>query len=235
MEKEVTNLSGIVMEVRKKKNRFKMKEKIEFYDEIFSTEKNHWRRDLHKTFDDYFIDIIVENYDSKYHKTFLEIGCGDGRFFDTTFKKLKELKLELSGVDLSSNAIELAKRKERPIKFICDEYLGWLKEQESFDVIYSLGTFEHFENIESVLEQTKNILSSNGFFLMSVPNNLGYDINKNDQTESFRELDGGSHQIEWHLFLETWNKIIDKSRFLCLTRINCPLVGPIACYCKPLE
>ena len=38
------------------------------------------------------IDIIVENYDSKYHKTFLEIGCGDGRFFDTAFKKLKELK-----------------------------------------------------------------------------------------------------------------------------------------------
>jgi 2-polyprenyl-3-methyl-5-hydroxy-6-metoxy-1,4-benzoquinol methylase len=192
-----------------------LKSEKEFYDEIFSIDENHWRRDLFKTIDDHLIDIIVENYDSKYHKTFLEVGCGDGRFFDTTYEKLKELKLKLNGIDFSSNAIDAAKRKEQkiPVKFICDEYLGWLKEQEEFDIIYSNGVFEHYENIELALEQTKNILSSNGFFLMSVPNNLGYDINKNDQTESFCELNGGSHQIEWHLFLESWETIIDKVGF----------------------
>ena len=84
---------------------------------------------------------------------------------------------------------------------------------EKFDIIYSNGTHEHFSNLEQSLILTKKLLSENGFFLMAVPNNLGYDINKNDQVEGFKELNGGSRQTEWHLFLDSWKKIIKNSGF----------------------
>tara|TARA_R110000744_G_scaffold100712_1_gene194318 strand:- start:3 stop:710 length:708 start_codon:yes stop_codon:yes gene_type:complete len=189
------------------------KRQIEFYNEIFSSKQNHWAKDLNRTFDNLFADTIIGNYDSKNHKRFLEIGCGDGRFFDVAFEKIKELGLELNAIDYCPNAVELAKKENWPVKFICDDYLRWSDKQEKFDIIYSSGVFEHFEDIELALRQTKNILSSNGFFLLSVPNCLGYDINKDDQAEGFRELNGGSRQVEWHLKLETWKRIIEEAGF----------------------
>ena len=36
---------------------------------------------------------------------------------------------------------------------------------------------------------------------------------KNDQNESFRKLNGGTHQVEWHLFLESWERMIDRVGF----------------------
>lgn len=188
-------------------------EQIEFYNKIFSTEQNHWAKDLNRTFDNFAADVIIGNHNPEYHKRFLEIGCGDGRFFEGTLEKIKKLKLELTAIDYCPKAIDLAKGGGLPVNFVCGDYLTWSEKQEKFDIIYSNGTFEHFENIESVLESTKNILSSNGFFLMMVPNNLGYDINKDDQSEGFRELNGGSRQIEWHLKLETWRGILKNAGF----------------------
>ena len=190
---------------------------LEFYNKIYSVQQNHWNRDSFKILDNLFADIIVGNHNFKYHKSFLEIGSGDGRFLDVTFDKLKKLKLELNAIDFCPKAIELSKKRNLSVKFICEEYLKWSKEQEKlnhkFDIIYSNGVFEHFEDIELVLQQTKNIVSSSGFFLMVVPNCLGYDINKDDQREGFRKLNGGSRQIEWHLNLETWRIILENARF----------------------
>ena len=64
---------------------------IEFYNTIFSAEKNHWDRIMFRDFDKLFVEIILGNYRS-YMKSFLEIGCGDGRFFDAAIEKLKKLR-----------------------------------------------------------------------------------------------------------------------------------------------
>ena len=59
---------------------------IEFYNVIFSAEKNHWDRKMFRDFDKLFAEIILGNYQS-HMKSFLEIGCGDGRFFDAAIEK----------------------------------------------------------------------------------------------------------------------------------------------------
>jgi len=183
-------------------------EQITFYNSIFSGEENHWNRELNRTFDVYFTEILAGNYWPG-ARSFLEIGCGDGRFFDIAHPVLSGLGLEISAIDYSPNAIRLAQQKGYPIQFICEDFLYWAEKQRiKFDIIYSNGTFEHFDKIEAALTITHSILSERGFFLLSVPNCLGYDINKDDQREGFRRLNGGSRQIEWHLRQATWHGLL---------------------------
>ena len=190
------------------------KNKIDFYNEIYKNPDNHWRRDLFFKFDNLFTQIILGNLKSD-HKSMLEIGS-DGRFFETFLKNNKH-NLDISVIDISSKAIELINKKFQNINTYCDDFFLFAKNKikmnEKFDIIYSNGTHEHFSNLEQALILTKKLLSKNGFFLMAVPNNLGYDINKKDQVEGFKELNGGSRQTEWHLFLDSWKKIIKNSGF----------------------
>ena len=188
-------------------------EQVSFYDKIFSSRDNHWNKELNINFDKYFTGIIVENYLS-HMSSFLEVGCGDGRFFDTSYNELERLGLSTTAIDYSSKAINIAKGKCAKVEFICDDYFNWTSKQtKKYDIIYSNGTFEHFEDIESALFLTRRILRENGFFLMSVPNALGYDINRDDQSEGFRRLKGGSRQIEWHLKQCTWQNLLIDAGF----------------------
>lgn len=189
--------------------------KKNFYNTIFKSENNHWRTELFFKFDKLFTDIILGNYKPE-HKKMLEVGS-DGRFFETFFKKSNINDLNVSILDLSVNAINIIKNKFPNINAICEDFFSFcdniIEKEEKYDIIFSNGTYEHFEDVQKALVLTKKILSKNGFFLMAVPNNLGYDINKDDQTESFRELNGGSHQVEWHLFLDSWKKLIENTGF----------------------
>lgn len=188
--------------------------KIIFYDNIYKNPNNHWRKDLNFKFDNLFTQIILGNL-KKNHKKMLEVGT-DGRFFET-FLKNKNHNLNISVVDISPKAIEIINKKFKSINTFCEDFFEFantrIKKNEKFDIIYSNGTHEHFKDLERSLTVTKNLLSHKGFFLMAVPNNLGYDINKDQQVEGFRELNGGSRQTEWHLFLESWKKLIINSGF----------------------
>jgi len=188
--------------------------KIIFYDNIYKNPNNHWRKDLNFKFDNLFTQIILGNL-KKNHKKMLEVGT-DGRFFET-FLKNKNHNLKISVVDISPKAIEIINKKFKSINTFCEDFFEFantrIKKNEKFDIIYSNGTHEHFKDLERSLTVTKHLLSHKGFFLMAVPNNLGYDINKDHQVEGFRELNGGSRQTEWHLFLESWKKLIINSGF----------------------
>ena len=186
--------------------------RIDFYNEIYKNPNNHWRRELFFKFDNLFSQIILGNLKEE-HKSMLEIGT-DGRFFETFLKKNNK-DLKISVVDISSKAIEIINKKFKNINTYCADFFTFaedkIKTNQKFDIIYSNGTHEHFRDLERSLKLTKKLLSKNGFFLMAVPNNLGYDINKNDQVEGFKELNGGSRQTEWHLHLDSWKKIIESS------------------------
>ncbi len=188
--------------------------RINFYDNIYKNPNNHWRKKLNFKFDNLFTQIILGNL-KKDHKTMLEVGT-DGRFFET-FLKNNNHNLNISVIDISSKAIEIINNKFKNINTFCEDFFVFadsrVSKNEKFDIIYSNGTHEHFRELEKSLKLTKQLLSKNGFFLMAVPNNLGYDINKDQQVEGFRELNGGSRQMEWHLFLNSWKKIIYNSGF----------------------
>ena len=188
-------------------------EQVSFYNNIYSSKDNHWSKELNVKFDTYFLEIIVGNYRSHMSK-FLEVGCGDGRFFETSYSELKRLGFSMAAIDYSPNAINIAKGRGVKVEYLCDDYFTWASKQtKKYNVIYSNGTFEHFEDIQNALFLTRNILSDHGFFIISVPNALGYDINRDDQREGFRRLNGGSRQIEWHLKQSTWQDLLVDAGF----------------------
>ncbi len=181
-----------------------------FYDDIYSSEDNHWNTEQKLAFDQFFLKIISGNH-SFNMKSFLEVGSGDGRFLLAAEETFGGVFESITAVDYSRNGTKLAstRARESKIEFVCAEYVEWSSDNSKrFDVIFSDGVFEHFEDIERALAQTKGLLSAGGLFLMSVPNALGYDINKDDQTEGFRRLKGGSRQVEWHLRIDSWKSLL---------------------------
>ena len=141
------------------------KNRVNFYNDIYDTPKNHWRRDLFYKFDSHFDQVIKGNCQNHY-KNMLEVGS-DGRFFET-FTKNIDHDLEISVVDISNIAIRMIEKKFPKIKTYCDDFFSFaekkINQNEKFDIIYSNGTFEHFREIEKSLILTRKLLSDDGFF-----------------------------------------------------------------------
>jgi 2-polyprenyl-3-methyl-5-hydroxy-6-metoxy-1,4-benzoquinol methylase len=100
----------------------------------------------------------------------LDYGCATG----SIAIKIANMAKEVHGIDISSNMIEIAKRKadERGIKNIAftkaaifDESLG----KESFDVILSLSILHLVEDSAQVMDRVNQLLKSGGIFISATP------------------------------------------------------------------
>ncbi len=95
----------------------------------------------------------------------LDVGCGSGYFS----KKVKERGNEVSGVDISKEAIK--KLRARGIKgkaVDLDEGLPY--EDESFDVVWCTDLIEHVTSPKFLLEEINRILRPGGRLLLSTCN-----------------------------------------------------------------
>jgi 2-polyprenyl-3-methyl-5-hydroxy-6-metoxy-1,4-benzoquinol methylase len=100
----------------------------------------------------------------------LDYGCATG----SIAIEMASMAKEVHGIDISSNMIEIAKRKadERGIKNIAftkaaifDESLG----KESFDVIMSLSILHLVENSAQVMDRINQLLKPGGVFISATP------------------------------------------------------------------
>ena len=162
-------------------------------------------------------------------QSLLDIGCGNGHtlaYFDRYWPDTKYF-----GLDLSHEALEIARKR-----FPKASYLqGYINEQQTFnmfhemmDVVVCLGVMEHLEEIERDLRLMSTFLSAKGILYTEIPNNLEYPFSQ--KVEGFRELNGGSHQIEWHLFQQTWEGKFLAAGFEIVRRIKGPMVQAEFCY-----
>lgn len=101
----------------------------------------------------------------------LDIGCGDGLFFEFIRPRLP--KLFAVGTDVSLG--ELRKAKERAsydaLVVASADQLPFA--DRSFDFIMSNSVLEHIETIENVISGLGRLLSPRGFFWFAVPH-LGF-------------------------------------------------------------
>jgi len=100
---------------------------------------------------------------------FIELGCGTGSL---GFLLAPELG-KYVGIDNSQVAIEQAQKrlqesKNGNVMFICSDLLV-LNTLERFDVVWSQGLLEHFEDEKPVLIAHLSLLRTGGVALMSVP------------------------------------------------------------------
>ncbi|MCP5463734.1 MAG: class I SAM-dependent methyltransferase [Deltaproteobacteria bacterium] len=142
--------------------------------------RNHW---------DLFNEIMGKDFSGR---RALEVGCGRGSmsayFADNDF--------DCTLLDYSAEAIETAKRifaaHKLNAKFDVGDALDLPYEDNSFDVIYSIGLLEHFEDIEKLLSEQIRVLDSKGLFLGYVVPHYNENVQKdykwiNDLLKTYAE------------------------------------------------
>ena len=132
---------------------------------------NHWTRgdiqnQIQLAFRNHWLLFNELMNEERYNdgKKVLEIGCGRGSlscyFSDAGY--------DCTLVDLSKNAISLAKeifyKNNLKANFLVGDANSLDFKDSSFDIIYSIGLLEHFEDIEQTLSEQIRVLKDGGIW-----------------------------------------------------------------------
>ena len=101
----------------------------------------------------------------------LEIGCAPGKQLAYIGRYLGA---SISGLDYSENGIELSRRLLHKLDIEgdlrCEDIFLTTFRPESFDVVYSLGVIEHFDDPRNIVRRHMELLRPMGISLILVPN-----------------------------------------------------------------
>src|SRR3989344_9671308 len=112
----------------------------------------HWKPFTSAVITKYSKDSIV-----------LDLGCGPG---DDTFEMAKYAK-KVFGVDSSKRMLDYAKRKYPGINFIYSDATDTPLENNSVDVVFSLGLLEYIKNKEKLMREIYRVLKPGGVSVIS--------------------------------------------------------------------
>jgi ubiquinone/menaquinone biosynthesis C-methylase UbiE len=93
-----------------------------------------------------------------------DVGCGPGR--DTCFLKMKGM--DVTGIDISPNSIELARKRAPGAHFICASNLNLPVEDETYDAVVSDGVIHHTPDANLAFREDARILKKNGYMYLAV-------------------------------------------------------------------
>lgn len=144
----------------------------------------------------------------------LDLGCGNGRFFEF----LKDKDINYIGVDFSERLIEIAKKKYPKVKFQVADALNLPFPNNYFDKIYSIAVLHHIPSEQfrmQFLEEARRILKPNGFLILTVwkpesKKNLNLFLRdvalkltgKLEKGDTFRSWGNKDAERYFHYFLE---------------------------------
>ena len=117
------------------------------------------------TFQSIFLKHVQES------ASVFEFGCYPGSYL----KFLGEKKLcELNGIDYASYLPEMISRfriQGLPVnQIIQSDIRSFASYDLKFDVVYSVGFIEHFDNVTAVLDQHVSLLKESGMLIVAMPN-----------------------------------------------------------------
>ncbi len=146
---------------------------------------NFYKHNEHLKQPSSFAKYISEKYISdKQNKTFLELGCGNGR--DSLF--FASQGLSVIGLDLSIVAIEnLKKNNFENVNFQVKNFCE-LENFKNIDFVYSRFAFHSIdENAENaVIDQLKDVISPEGFFFLEARTSKDEALPKEFGIEHYR-------------------------------------------------
>lgn len=130
------------------------------YYEMYNTEEHHWwfrarRKIIHET-----LKLFCTNKKERA----LDIGCGTG--FNAAI--LENFASEVSGLDFSDTALELARKLSPRIILIKGDFLEF-KPAQKYNIITLLDVLEHIEDDAAALRRIEDILEPGGVALITVP------------------------------------------------------------------
>ena len=103
---------------------------------------------------------------AKNSKNILDMGCGEG----TRLGKIIDKKQKGTGVDISTKAIDLAKKKFPKLNFAVGDLEKLPFANKKFDLVYSAFVLEHLDNPGKVIKEGIRVLKKEGMLLMVAPN-----------------------------------------------------------------
>lgn len=120
------------------------------------------------------LKLVFKKYLPREEKSILEIGCALGGWL-VCFNR--EFGYDVYGIDYSEAGCELARenlrRNEVKGEIICGDAFDTSfqnKYQGFFDIVYSLGFIEHFDDPSEALELHLRLLKTDGLLMMTMPN-----------------------------------------------------------------
>lgn len=136
----------------------------------------------------------------------LDLGCNSG--YET--RRMKDLGLDVVGLDFSDKSIEIAKKKNKDIKFVCDDMLNDLTYLGKFDSIVAIASIIHIpvESLELCFKRIYDILENNGYLCMVVR----YEEGKLDA--SYKTIDNQEYDREVYGFSKSLMESKMNNKFL---------------------
>lgn len=128
----------------------------------------------------YMFEILEERKTAWYHEQFLrhppilegsllDIGCGQGEFLGAASKRLH---LDLWGIDIAKKNVDFVRKKFHLDKIYNETPGNFLRRSglPKFDIVTMFEVLEHLHNPKEILNEIKQIISPEGYLVLSVPN-----------------------------------------------------------------
>ncbi len=122
-----------------------------------------------------FCDTFKSAFPSTFGRNLLEIGCGGSRWLPYF---AKEFGFRIYGIDYSkigcARALEIINRSNLSGKIIYSDFFNPPSFMLSFfDVVFSFGVVEHFEDTDFCVKQISRFLKKDGIMITVIPNLVG--------------------------------------------------------------
>jgi ubiquinone/menaquinone biosynthesis C-methylase UbiE len=115
------------------------------------------------------LENILRNRKSKKNNLkILDVGCGDGVLINLIRKKTKH-KLEYFGVDLSEEALNIAKNKNPEAEFKKTDVYNLKYKKNYFDFVISSDVIEHVKDQRGMLLEIRRVLKKEGVAIIGTP------------------------------------------------------------------
>ena len=177
----------------------------EFYDQIYRKNPHKWEME---DYDRLAFETLSGYFGDSRPRSLLDIGCGNGHTLEYFIKRWPDVYY--SGLDISNEAIQLAKRRVPQAYYYCGalEEIVFLR---NYDCLLLLGVIEHFDDLAKSLKKLRKLLTLDSICYIEAPNCIDYPESIHD--EGYRKTNVGSHQVEWHLYRSTWEAIFRNAGF----------------------
>ena len=143
-------------------------------DEKTYIKKNFKKKEVYKQ-----IEKIIEN--QKGNKKILDVGTANGELIYFLNKKFKK-KHEYTGIDISSELIEFAKKNQPNIRFL-KKNINDVSFKEKFDFIILLGVSGYYNDLRKLVDRSLILLNKNGIIILEG----GVNFNNFDVEVKFRQ------------------------------------------------
>jgi len=134
---------------------------------------NDWNTSLSfRELDKYFKRKIRPNAQWK----FIEIGCAPGGFMQYFYKNFK---YNVEGLDYAERGVEMTKKNLEKVNiptivYQADLFNNSIKKEE-YDVVFSAGFIEHFDNPTLAIKKHLELLKKGGYLIIEIPNLRGFN------------------------------------------------------------